>query len=109
MILEHAVLDVLPGREAEFEAAFDEARSLIACQPGFRSMRLERCLEQPNRYLLLVEWDELEDHTEGFRTSPEYGRWRELLHRFYDPFPRVEHYEAVLGQQPISRSRHPDG
>lgn len=49
MILEHAVLDVLPGREAEFEAAFDEARSLIACQPGFRSMRLERCLEQPNR------------------------------------------------------------
>lgn len=89
MILEHA-LDVLPGREREFQA-FDGARPLIARQRGFRSLRLERCLEQPNRYLLLVEWDELEDHTEGFRTSPEYGRWRELLHPFYEPFLHVDH------------------
>lgn len=102
MILEHALLDVLPGCEAEFEAAFDNARPLIACQPGFRSLRLERCLEQANRYLLLVEWEELEDHTEGFRMSPEYGHWRELLHRFYDPFPCVEHYETVFIKDPIS-------
>ena len=103
MVLEHALLDVLPGREAEFEKAFNAARPLIARQPGFRTLRLERCLEQPNRYLLLVEWDQLEDHTEGFRTSPEYGRWRELLHRFYDSLPLVEHYESIVVQQPISR------
>lgn len=106
MILEHALLDVLPGHETEFQAAFDDARPLIARQPGFRSLRLDRCLEHPNRYLLLVEWDALEDHTEGFRTSPEYDRWRELLHPFYEPFPSVEHYETILDQQPISRDPH---
>jgi heme-degrading monooxygenase HmoA len=92
MILEHAVLDVLPDREHDFESAFAEARPLIECQQGFRSLRLDRCLESPSRYLLLVEWDNVSDHTVGFRTSPEYARWSALLHRFYDPFPTVEHY-----------------
>lgn len=73
MILEHALLDVLPGRETAFGAAFDDARPLIARQPGGRSLRLERCLEQPSRYLLLVEWDALQDHTEGFRASRSHG------------------------------------
>jgi heme-degrading monooxygenase HmoA len=63
--------------------------------PGFRSLRLSRCVERPNRYLLLVEWRRLEDHTEGFRNSPEYESWRVLLHHFYDPFPVVEHYEDI--------------
>lgn len=96
MILEHAPLDVLPGRHDEFEAAFAEASAIIAAMPGFRSLRLLRCIETPGRYLLLAEWDTLEDHTEGFRGSPEYQRWRELLHNFYDPFPTVEHYAEVL-------------
>lgn len=103
MILEHALLDVQAGQQVEFERAFAQARSLIAVQPGFRSMQLLRCLESANRYLLLVEWDTVEDHTEGFRSSREYDRWRELLHTFYDPFPRVEHYEQLLDQQPASR------
>ena len=92
MILEHAPLDVIAGREAEFEAAFATARPIIASMPGFVSLRLSRCIESPNRYLLLVEWERLEDHTEGFRGSPEYQAWRSLLHHFYDPFPTVEHY-----------------
>jgi heme-degrading monooxygenase HmoA len=96
MVLEHAVLDVIPGREPAFEAAFRKARPFISSMSGFRSLRLERCIELPSRYLLLVEWDRLEDHTEGFRGSVQYGRWRELLHHFYDPFPMVEHYQAVL-------------
>jgi len=96
VILEHAVLDVVAGRQDEYEAAFDEARHLIAGMPGFRSLRLERCLEVPTRYLLLVEWDSVEAHTVGFRGSPQYGRWRDLLHEFYDPFPTVEHYRTVL-------------
>ena len=96
MVLEHALLPVRPGREAEFEAAFARARPLIAASPGFRSLRLSRCLERPDTYLLLVEWDTVEDHTEGFRGSPAYGRWRALLHDFHDPFPVVEHFVQVL-------------
>jgi heme-degrading monooxygenase HmoA len=96
MILEHAVLDVVPGQEERFEGAFREAQAIISSSPGFRSLRLERCVEQPSRYLLLVEWERLEDHTEGFRGSAAYERWRALLHHFYDPFPTVEHYEQVL-------------
>jgi len=96
VILEHVVLDVFPGTQDEYEAAFDEARRIVAGMPGFRSLRLERCLEVPTRYLLLIEWDTLEDHTVGFRGSEEYQRWRELTHRFYDPFPTVEHYRTVL-------------
>ena len=95
MILEHACLDVVPSRKPAFEEAFARAKAIIASMPGFRSLRLERCIEQPNRYLLLVEWDRLEDHTEGFRGSPEYEEWRALLHHFYDPFPTVEHFQPV--------------
>ena len=96
MILEHAVLDVVPGEEQRFEEAFGEAKTIIASMSGFRSLRLDRCLEERSRYLLLVEWDQVEDHTEGFRGSPKYEQWRELLHRFYEPFPTVEHYEPLI-------------
>ena len=96
MILEHALLDVIDGRQNDFEAAFGEAKSIIASMPGFVSLRLRHCTERPTRYLLLVEWERLEDHTEGFRGSPEYERWRALLHHFYDPFPTVEHYEDLV-------------
>lgn len=92
MPLEHALLDVIPGREREFEIAFREAREIIVQQPGFLWLRLDRCVEKPNRFLLLVDWERLEDHTEGFRTSSGYARWRELLHHFYDPFPEVLHF-----------------
>lgn len=95
MILEQALLQVIPGREAEFEAAFTEAAPIIAGMPGYLGHRLERCIEDGSRYLLLVEWERLEDHVEGFRGAPEYRRWKELLHPFYDPFPEVLHFEAV--------------
>jgi heme-degrading monooxygenase HmoA len=94
MILESALLDVKPGEEAAFEAAIQEARPLIAATPGFRAIAVRRCLETANRYLLLVEWEKLEDHTIGFRQSARYEKWRALLHHFYDPFPRVEHFGA---------------
>lgn len=100
MILEHAILPVRPGRESDFEAAMRRARPLIAAQPGFVSLSVQRSLETPNEYLLLVEWDSLEAHTQGFRTSPEYARWRELLHEFYDPFPRVEHFVEISSGTP---------
>jgi heme-degrading monooxygenase HmoA len=96
MIREHAVLEVIPGREVEFVETMDRAKALIAASPGFLSLHVERCVEVPNRFLLLVEWDTLEDHTEGFRDSPAYEEWRALLHHFYDPFPVVEHFETVI-------------
>lgn len=95
MILEHGVLSVRPGEEAQFEVAFATARPLISCQPGFRSLSLSRSIESPNLYLLLVEWDSVAAHTEGFRRSPEFERWRQLLHGFYEPKPVIEHFVAV--------------
>ncbi|PPK95266.1 heme-degrading monooxygenase HmoA [Kineococcus xinjiangensis] len=95
MILEHAVLNVRPGRSEHFEEAFGRAKSIIAGTSGFRRLTLSRCLERADTYLLLVEWDRLEDHTEGFRQSPRYQQWRELLHSFYEPFPLVEHFVEV--------------
>ena len=95
MITEHALLSVVPGREEQFEAAFRQARPIIASMPGFVSLSLSRSIESPGTYLLLVEWEKLEDHTVGFRGSPEYQQWRALLHRFYEPFPVVEHFEHV--------------
>lgn len=96
MILEIARLDVIPGREAEFERAFAQASEIIAAMMGYRGHQLQHCLEVANRYILLVRWERLEDHTVGFRGSAEYQRWRALLHHFYDPFPTVEHYELTL-------------
>jgi heme-degrading monooxygenase HmoA len=95
MILEVAVLDIKPGLCVEFEAAFRVAKDIIAAMPGYISHELQRCLEQADRYILLVRWQTLEDHTIGFRQSAQYQEWRALLHHFYDPFPIVEHYEIV--------------
>jgi heme-degrading monooxygenase HmoA len=92
VILEVAVLDVRPGQREAFEKAFAEAEPLIARARDHRGHELRRCVEDEHRFLLLVEWETLEDHTEGFRGSADYERWRALLHHFYDPFPMVQHY-----------------
>jgi heme-degrading monooxygenase HmoA len=93
VILEQVVLSVIPGREAEFEEAFDTARHIPAAASGFQSLRLGRCVEQPSSYLLLIEWDTLADHMEGFRNSPAFAQWRALLGHFWDPPPTVMHFE----------------
>lgn len=95
MILEAALLQVKPGLEADFEAAMRKAAPLIASTPGYISHEVQRCLEVQGKYILLVRWQTLEDHTIGFRGSPAYQEWRSLLHHFYDPFPTVEHFEAI--------------
>ena len=63
--------------------------------PGYVDHELQRCLETPSQFLLLVRWETLEDHTVGFRGSPDYQEWKALLHSFYEPFPVVEHYVTV--------------
>lgn len=106
-VLEHALLRLRPGTADRFEAAFDRARPLIGAAAGCRGVRLSRSLEQPETYLLLVGWDRLEDHTEGFRGSVAYEQWRELLHHFYEPFPVVEHFVAVPPVRAADQEREP--
>jgi heme-degrading monooxygenase HmoA len=95
MILEAVILNVKPGLEDEFEMTFKKASKIIASITGYLSHELHRCLEVKGKYLLLVKWENLEAHTIGFRESADYQVWKRLLHHFYDPFPTVEHFQAV--------------
>jgi heme-degrading monooxygenase HmoA len=95
MILEVAILNIKPNLNKDFETAFQIAKDIIIAMPGYISHELQHCLEQNNRYILLVRWQTLEDHTIGFRQSAQYQEWRALLHHFYDPFPIVEHYKIA--------------
>ena len=95
MIVEHALLPVRAGQERDFEAAFAQARPIIAGMPGFLSLSIHKGIESPSTYLLLVEWESVEHHEVGFRQSPQYEKWRALLHRFYEPFPVVEHFSQL--------------
>lgn len=92
MILEVAILNVIPEKTAEFEASFELAQKIIPGMNGYRGHQLQQSLENPNRYILLVRWEKLQDHTIGFRESSGYLDWKRLLHHFYSPFPVVEHY-----------------
>ena len=96
MILELATLYVKLNQEASFEKDFKIASHYISAVPGYLHHNLQKCMEQPNKYVLLVGWNALEDHTVGFRNSQGYQHWKELLHHYYDPFPIVEHFESVF-------------
>ncbi|AID43560.1 antibiotic biosynthesis monooxygenase [Staphylococcus xylosus] len=95
MILEAAMLQVKKNMEFDFEKSFEEASGIISSMDGYISHSLNKCFEESNKYLLLVKWEKLEDHTKGFRNSSEYKEWKNLLHHFYDPFPVVEHFEEI--------------
>ena len=95
MILEAVELCIKAGRSKAFVAAFRQALPLVQSIDGFISCELQRCVDRENRYLLLIRWQTLQAHTEGFRLSPQYQQWKSLLHHFYDPFPVVWHYELM--------------
>jgi len=95
VILEVAPLSIRPGQAEEFEDSFREAQSIIAAAPGYISHELLRCIEQPDQYVLLVRWESIEAHEQGFRNSPPYEKWKALLHHYYEPFPTVSHYALV--------------
>lgn len=96
MILEVAILNVKSGQEKQFEIDFATAGQFISSIKGYKKHSLRKCLEQTNKYILLVDWENLEDHTIGFRQSAEYLEWKKILHHYYDPFPTVEHYETII-------------
>jgi len=95
MILEVAVLHVKPELEEAFVESFRQASAIISSMRGYVEHELQKCIEERSKYILLVRWETLEDHTVGFRTSSEYQEWKRLLHHYYDPFPVVEHYTSI--------------
>jgi heme-degrading monooxygenase HmoA len=95
MILEVAMLSVHAGQERALEAAMQKAAPVIASSSGYLGHELRRCVETPTRYLLLVKWETLEAHTVGFRQSPAFTKWREIIGGFFAAAPVVEHYEGV--------------
>jgi heme-degrading monooxygenase HmoA len=95
MILERAIMAIQPGSEAEFEQALSAARDVIGRSPGFRSLSISRGIEQPSSYLLLIEWDSLEDHTDGFRKSELFAQWRALIGPYFSDQPDVQHYAPL--------------
>lgn len=91
MVLEVALIDVIPGQEDEFVAAYGKARETLATTPGLQSVRMTRGVESPSRFVLLVEWDSVEAHEENFRGSERFGQWRAAIGPFFAAPPRVEH------------------
>ncbi len=96
MILEHAAFSITPGSESDFESAVEQATEVVAQAHGYRSLRLLRGVEQPSGYLLLIEWDTVEDHMVGFRESELFLRWRELVGPYFAAPPVVEHFGAPV-------------
>lgn len=96
MILEIAELRVVQGREQEFEAAVQQAVPLFQRARGCHGMDLERSIEAPDKYRLVVRWDTVEDHMVGFRGSPEFQEWRRLVGPHLAQAPVVEHTASVV-------------
>lgn len=99
MILEVANLYVKENEQDEFESDFVIASEYISSIDGYIKHSLSKCIEIQNKYILLVEWENLESHTEGFRNSSQYLEWKKLLHHYYEPFPIVEHFEPIYFNQ----------
>ncbi len=95
MIVEQALVPIKPGREDDFEAAMQQARDIVAQAKGFRSIRVARGIESPSTYMLVLEWDTLEDHTVGFRESELFTQWRGLIGEYFAEPPAVEHFTPI--------------
>ena len=95
MIHEIATISVAAGHEEAFEAGVRSARPLFEAAPGFCSLALERSIEHPERYRLVVGWETVEHHTVDFRNSPAFAKWRELVGQHFASAPEVEHVAAI--------------
>jgi quinol monooxygenase YgiN len=98
VIIEHAWLEVVPGREVEFEAAMAQAFPIIEGAPGCHGASVRRQHENASTYLLVVEWESVAAHMDDFRPSPAYEQWRQLTHHFYASAPKVTHFLAPIAR-----------
>ena len=96
MILEIADIRIAPGQNAAFEAAVQRGLDEVASRAkGFKGAKVNRGIESPQRYILQIFWDSLEDHTVGFRQGPLFAQWRAIVGPFFANPPVVEHFDLV--------------
>ena len=96
MILEIADIRITPGQQAAFEEAIQRALSTVASRAkGMRGYKVNKGIESPERYVLQIFWDTLEDHTVGFRQGPLFSEWRAIIGPFFAAPPAVEHFSLV--------------
>jgi heme-degrading monooxygenase HmoA len=100
MVLEVATIEVRPGEEDAFAAAYRRVRIEVIGAPGCRSVRLTRGVESPSRFVLLVEWDSVAAHTDNFRATDRFARWRAAIGPHFAAPPHVEHYADVEAAEP---------
>ena len=96
MILEIADIRIQPGKQAEFDEAIQRGlRTVVSTAKGFRGFKVNKCIESPERYVLMIYWDTLEDHTVGFRTGPLFTQWRAIVGPYFAVPPVVEHFTLL--------------
>ena len=96
MIIEHVHLSIKPNQSSAFEAAFKQAKEIIYPMEGLNAVQLIQHVEDPDRYILMIFWDSIEHHQQGFRQSEAYQVWKSLLHPFYEPMPQIEYYKPCM-------------
>jgi heme-degrading monooxygenase HmoA len=96
MVYESVLIEVTPGQEADFEAGVTKAVPLFQNARGCRAMRLDRSVETPTHYTLVVEWDSVDDHMIHFRESPAFKEWRALVSPYFASAPQMEHRHTVV-------------
>mgnify|MGYP006268651779 FL=1 len=95
MVIETAYMEIIEGKEQEFEIALEEAKKVLAQAKGFNDIYVHRGIERPNVYMLALQWDTVEDHTIGFRESDLFTQWRALIGSFFANPPAVEHWDLI--------------
>jgi len=97
MILEIAEIRIAPGQQAAFDEAIQRGlRTVISRAKGMRGFKVNKGIESPERYVLHIFWDALEDHTVGFRESPLFAEWRAIVGPFFASPPLVEHFSLLV-------------
>lgn len=101
MILELADIRIAPGQQAAFDEAIQRGLATVISQTkGFRGFKINKGVESPERYLLMIFWDTLEDHTVGFRQGPLFAQWRAIVGPFFAQPPQVEHFTLLAKSAP---------
>ncbi len=96
MILELADIQIQSGKQQEFDAAIlHGVQTVISQAKGFRGYQIHKGIESPARYLLMIFWETLENHTVDFRESPAFAEWRGIVGPFFSAPPKVEHFELL--------------
>ena len=96
MILEVADIRIAPGQNAAFDEAIRRGvETVIAGSPGFRGYKVNRGIESPERYLLMIYWETLDNHLKDFREGPLFPQWRAIVGPFFAAPPTVEHFDLV--------------